>query len=91
MYQNMLGAIREEVVRMMFHLQLAPQQPMPVMEPVATIAEENPPAHRPFQVIQGGQGHQTKKDDHQLGRNDPCWCGSGKKYKRCHGANQESQ
>jgi hypothetical protein len=20
----------------------------------------------------------------QLGRNDPCWCGSGKKYKRCH-------
>ena len=22
----------------------------------------------------------------ELGRNDPCWCGSGKKYKRCHGA-----
>lgn len=22
----------------------------------------------------------------QLGRNDPCYCGSGKKYKRCHGA-----
>jgi len=22
----------------------------------------------------------------KLGRNDPCWCGSGKKYKRCHGA-----
>ncbi len=20
----------------------------------------------------------------KLGRNDPCWCGSGKKYKRCH-------
>jgi preprotein translocase subunit SecA len=27
------------------------------------------------------------KDEHdKLGRNDPCWCGSGKKYKRCHGA-----
>jgi preprotein translocase subunit SecA len=27
------------------------------------------------------------KDDHdKLGRNDPCWCGSGKKYKKCHGA-----
>jgi len=25
-------------------------------------------------------------DEHQVGRNDPCWCGSGKKYKRCHGA-----
>ena len=22
----------------------------------------------------------------KLGRNDPCWCGSGKKFKRCHGA-----
>jgi preprotein translocase subunit SecA len=25
-------------------------------------------------------------DAEQIGRNDPCWCGSGKKYKRCHGA-----
>ena len=25
-------------------------------------------------------------DAEQLGRNDPCWCGSGKKFKRCHGA-----
>jgi preprotein translocase subunit SecA len=23
---------------------------------------------------------------HQVGRNDPCWCGSGKKFKKCHGA-----
>jgi preprotein translocase subunit SecA len=22
----------------------------------------------------------------QRGRNDPCWCGSGKKFKKCHGA-----
>ena len=22
----------------------------------------------------------------KLGRNDPCWCGSGKKFKRCHGS-----
>jgi preprotein translocase subunit SecA len=27
------------------------------------------------------------KDEHdKIGRNDPCWCGSGKKYKKCHGA-----
>jgi preprotein translocase subunit SecA len=25
-------------------------------------------------------------EEHQVGRNDPCWCGSGKKYKRCHGS-----
>ncbi|MGH2880240.1 MAG: preprotein translocase subunit SecA [Solirubrobacteraceae bacterium] len=24
--------------------------------------------------------------EHEIGRNDPCWCGSGKKFKRCHGA-----
>jgi preprotein translocase subunit SecA len=25
-------------------------------------------------------------DRDKIGRNDPCWCGSGKKFKRCHGA-----
>jgi preprotein translocase subunit SecA len=25
-------------------------------------------------------------DEHQVGRNEPCWCGSGKKFKKCHGA-----
>jgi uncharacterized protein YecA (UPF0149 family) len=27
-----------------------------------------------------------KRDEPKLGRNDPCWCGSGKKFKKCHGA-----
>ncbi|HLM48998.1 MAG TPA: SEC-C metal-binding domain-containing protein, partial [Solirubrobacteraceae bacterium] len=26
------------------------------------------------------------EDEQQIGRNDPCWCGSGKKFKKCHGA-----
>jgi preprotein translocase subunit SecA len=26
-----------------------------------------------------------KRDEPKIGRNDPCWCGSGKKYKKCHG------
>jgi hypothetical protein len=31
--------------------------------------------------------HQRHVDEHdQIGRNDPCWCGSGKKFKKCHGA-----
>jgi preprotein translocase subunit SecA len=25
-------------------------------------------------------------EERDIGRNDPCWCGSGKKFKRCHGA-----
>jgi preprotein translocase subunit SecA len=28
----------------------------------------------------------TVDEREKIGRNDPCWCGSGKKYKRCHGA-----
>jgi preprotein translocase subunit SecA len=36
----------------------------------------------------GGEVVETVvKDEHdKLGRNDPCWCGSGKKYKKCHGS-----
>ena len=25
-------------------------------------------------------------ENEKIGRNDPCWCGSGKKFKKCHGA-----
>ena len=32
-------------------------------------------------------GHATAVNEHKdVGRNDPCWCGSGKKFKKCHGA-----
>jgi preprotein translocase subunit SecA len=36
----------------------------------------------------GGEVVETVvKDEHdKIGRNDPCWCGSGKKFKKCHGA-----
>jgi preprotein translocase subunit SecA len=27
----------------------------------------------------------VKADHDKVGRNDPCWCGSGKKFKKCHG------
>jgi preprotein translocase subunit SecA len=28
----------------------------------------------------------VKEQHEKVGRNDPCWCGSGKKFKFCHGA-----
>jgi preprotein translocase subunit SecA len=31
------------------------------------------------------KAQQSNSDEHKLGRNDPCFCGSGKKYKKCHG------
>jgi preprotein translocase subunit SecA len=33
-----------------------------------------------------GQRPIVKSDKENIGRNDPCWCGSGKKFKKCHGA-----
>ena len=35
----------------------------------------------------GGNPRPVVRAEHEtIGRNDPCWCGSGKKFKKCHGA-----
>jgi preprotein translocase subunit SecA len=43
--------------------------------------EGNGAVEQPMHVEQRRVG-----EAEQIGRNDPCWCGSGKKYKKCHGA-----
>ena len=35
-----------------------------------------------------GKGTEVRKDSPDVGRNDPCPCGSGRKYKNCHGRPQ---
>jgi preprotein translocase subunit SecA len=52
-----------------------------------------PGAAAPLGAPTGGNGASSenpatvvKSDRDKIGRNDPCWCGSGKKYKKCHGA-----
>ena len=41
----------------------------------------------PDEVPEPAPVQQRRVDEtEQLGRNDPCWCGSGKKFKKCHGA-----
>jgi preprotein translocase subunit SecA len=47
--------------------------------------EKNPMA----EASQAGTGHTVRRDHPKVGRNDPCPCGSGKKYKKCHGAGGE--
>lgn len=39
-----------------------------------------------YQVVQRehGKGQEVRRTTTKIGRNDPCWCGSGKKYKKCH-------
>jgi preprotein translocase subunit SecA len=50
-------------------------------------AAERPAARQPARV--GGDDAPIKtvrREEPKIGRNDPCWCGSGKKFKKCHGA-----
>ncbi len=44
--------------------------------------EQNGEAAEALPVVE----QRVTDSEHELGRNDPCWCGSGKKFKRCHGA-----
>jgi preprotein translocase subunit SecA len=37
------------------------------------------------QALPSVSGQVVKTEHEKLGRNDPCWCGSGKKFKLCHG------
>ena len=41
-------------------------------------------APEPIEIIP--EPVEQRRVEQVVGRNDPCWCGSGKKFKRCHGA-----
>ncbi len=73
MFQATLRAIQEDTVRLLFRVELVPEE-RAVARP-ATPARE--PAGHGARAAPGGGV--------KLGRNEPCWCGSGKKFKKCHG------
>jgi preprotein translocase subunit SecA len=50
----------------------------------AAAATAEPTAEEPVRP-QAPTGTVVKSEHEKLGRNDPCWCGSGKKFKNCHG------
>jgi len=56
--------------------------------PAAAAAAQRGKADRDAAARAGGGGGavQQRVVEQKLGRNDPCWCGSGKKFKKCHGA-----
>jgi len=81
MYQDMLGSVQAQVVRSLFLVpQAAPRQQR--RQPIA------PPRQIAFRTSGGSSqasAPQPDKAKRRPGRNDPCWCGSGKKYKDCCG------
>jgi preprotein translocase subunit SecA len=76
-YDEMLASIRSQVARDIYRVQPAHSAPTPQPRRLSTTAPGS-----------SGKGRQPvrKVADDTVGRNDPCPCGSGKKYKHCHGA-----
>ena len=48
-------------------------------------------AQHPHRIAMPTRPQTVRKSGPQLGRNDPCWCGSGKKYKNCHMQSDQAQ
>ena len=76
MYEEMLGAIGEDVVKLMFRVK------------INTNTERTESG---MQMVEGSTEPKkrtaTVRKEAKVGRNDPCPCGSGKKYKKCCGMN----
>jgi len=70
MFTELVDSVKRDSVRYLFHVEVSQPKTQPQR------VEANPTGGRPTQ--------QATSD--KVGRNDPCPCGSGKKYKRCHGA-----
>jgi preprotein translocase subunit SecA len=74
MYEGLLEGVREIVARDIFRVQVHAAPPPP-RAALRTNLSEGGTGRKPIKTA-ASQG---------IGRNDPCPCGSGKKYKYCHG------
>jgi preprotein translocase subunit SecA len=84
LFEDLMNRIDEDSLRFLFLLQ-------PVEEKKIEEQIERKQKRQEMILNQvGGEGeaglHQVKRDSPKVGRNDPCPCGSGKKFKKCHGA-----
>jgi preprotein translocase subunit SecA len=83
LFSQMDYSIKSETIERLMKIQIAKEEQVQEMAPQAK------PQRMTFS--HGDQQGPTKpvtRSDEKVGRNDPCPCGSGKKYKKCHGANQ---
>jgi preprotein translocase subunit SecA len=91
LFAMMLEAIKREVIQVLMTVQVRDQADVESVE--AAPAPENVQYHHADYDEALGQPDQSTEGEHQpfvrggqkVGRNDPCPCGSGKKYKQCHG------
>jgi preprotein translocase subunit SecA len=81
LFMEMMGRIRQEVLQKLFRVQLAREEDVERME-----TEQR--RRRIALTRVGGEAEAPKpvhRDADKVGRNDPCPCGSGQKYKKCCG------
>jgi len=78
MFMDLIHRIKADTVGTLFHLQVRPQQEIP---------QEARPAQQQmfFSHGNGGAATPASRKAAKVGRNAPCPCGSGKKYKKCCG------
>jgi preprotein translocase subunit SecA len=97
MFEAMNNAIQEDSVRIMMRGRFAADAPMKRTVVAKNIKEgmgdeipsaDGTPERRNISVNAPKQSIPYKRDDIKVGRNDPCTCGSGKKYKNCCGRNE---
>ena len=90
MFTDMLEGINYEVVQALARVQIRDEEQVEALEqshqPDQSIKMEHANAQNPLDAEQSGDEHQPfVRKDPKIGRNEPCWCGSGKKFKQCHG------
>jgi preprotein translocase subunit SecA len=85
MFEELTDGIRADIVANMFRVQVMPHDPPPQPKPVHDGGGPPPAALAASQGAGPGEPVGVGAPGRKLGRNDLCWCGSGRKYKRCHG------
>jgi preprotein translocase subunit SecA len=86
MFLEMLDRIKKDTVEKLFAIQIAKEQEMKEvkMERKQTfVMSRGEAAQDGGGKTEDGKGVTVRRDGKKVGRNDPCPCGSGKKYKRC--------
>ncbi len=81
LFSELLDHIRHDVVHTIFRV-----QPAAALQPVKTAVTEA--VLQTNITSEADEGSQPTVKRRKVGPNQPCWCGSGKKYKHCHGAPQ---
>jgi preprotein translocase subunit SecA len=82
-FQELLNDIQFDIASTIFRVQLVTEPPAPPPPPPSVMGRTRPVEPVPGGGNGGANPAQTPAG--KIGRNDPCYCGSGKKYKKCHG------